>query len=64
MHTIYSYSGSDFAEFRRTYAEVVRQEYYEGDLEMEVDRKSTRLKSCGRNIMRATWKWRSAPSST
>lgn len=36
MHTIYSYSGSDFAEFRRTYAEVVRQEYYEGDLEMEV----------------------------
>lgn len=35
MQTIYSYSGSDFVELRRTYADVVRQEFYDGDLEME-----------------------------
>lgn len=35
MHTVYTYCGDDIGEFRRTYAEVVRQEYYDGELELE-----------------------------
>jgi AraC-like DNA-binding protein len=35
MHTVYTYSGDDIGEFRRTYAEVVRQEYYDGELELD-----------------------------
>lgn len=35
MQTIYSYSGSDFDELDRTYADVVRQEFYDGDLTTE-----------------------------
>jgi len=32
MDTLYSYSGNDIAEFRRTYMVAARQEYYDGDL--------------------------------
>lgn len=35
MHTIYSYAGRDVEELNRTYAEIVRQEFYDGDLTTE-----------------------------
>jgi AraC family transcriptional regulator, positive regulator of tynA and feaB len=35
MRTIFSYRGSDMAEFRRNYGEIVRREFYDGDLDAE-----------------------------
>lgn len=35
MHTLYAYKGSDAAEMRESYGKVVRQEFYDGDLEMD-----------------------------
>ncbi len=35
LQTLYSYSGADAAEVKRTWREVVRREFYAGDLESE-----------------------------
>jgi len=35
MHTLYSYSGSDVAEFQRTYTNIVKHEFYDGDMEID-----------------------------
>jgi len=35
MHTLYSYRGGDAEEMRRSYDKIVRQEFYDGDLELD-----------------------------
>ena len=35
MHTLYAYSGNDVAEMSRSYANVVRREFYDGDLSID-----------------------------
>jgi AraC family transcriptional regulator, positive regulator of tynA and feaB len=35
MHTLFSYRGSDAEEMRRSYDKIVRQEFYDGEIEMD-----------------------------